>query len=97
MGARSWELITPDEPTVVTEPLFDAVVVEDGEGNRRFPNPSCTDKGDWNEGFCEASNLLDQFIPPKARPWSWGWEFARRGAAQREILDPIALKVANLG
>jgi hypothetical protein len=30
MSTRGRELVTTDEPSVVTKPLFDAIVVEDG-------------------------------------------------------------------
>ena len=30
VGARNWELVAPDEPTVITKPFLDAFVVEDG-------------------------------------------------------------------
>ena len=31
MSAQSGELVATDEPTVITKPVFDTVVVEDGE------------------------------------------------------------------
>ena len=33
VGTRWGELVATDEPAVVTEPLFDAIVVEDSQDN----------------------------------------------------------------
>jgi len=68
MSARGGELVATDEPTVGSEPFLDAIVVEDGESDRRFPNPPCTDESDWSEIFCEANDLLDQVLPPETGP-----------------------------
>ena len=40
MSARGGELIAADEPTVVSKPFLDAIVVEDSQSDGRFPNPS---------------------------------------------------------
>ena len=40
IGPRGCELVATDEPTVVAKPFIDPAVVEDGEGNRRFPDPA---------------------------------------------------------
>ena len=62
ISARGRELITADESTVVAEPMLDPVVVEDGEGNRRFSNSACTDEGDWGEVFGETDDTLDKLL-----------------------------------
>jgi len=59
MSARGGELVTANEPTVLTEPPLDAFVVENSQGDRRLPNPAGTDESDWSEMFCEANDLLD--------------------------------------
>jgi len=38
MSARGGELVATDEPTVVTKPLFDAIIVEDGQSGGRLAN-----------------------------------------------------------
>ena len=59
MSARGGELVTTDEPTVVSEPFLDSVVVEDSQSDGRFPDPPCADESDWSEIFCEVDDLLD--------------------------------------
>ena len=54
-----WELITADEPAIVTEALLDVVAVENVEGSGRLTNSTGTNEGDWSEGFCETDDLLD--------------------------------------
>lgn len=59
MSTRGGELVTTNEPTVFTEPLLDALVVENSQGDRRLPNPAGADEGDWREAFCETNDLLN--------------------------------------
>ena len=59
MRARRGELVTTDEPAVISEPFLDSIVVEDGQGDGCFPNPSWTDESDRSKVFCEANDLLD--------------------------------------
>ena len=73
MSTRGWELVTTDEPTIVAEPCLDATIVENREGDRRFPDPSCTNESDGFQVFGEANNVLDQLIAPETGPWRrWG-------------------------
>ena len=58
MSEGCGELVATDEPMVVSKPLFGAVVVEDGQGNSRFPDSTCTDESDWSEVFGETSYFL---------------------------------------
>ena len=76
MGARGQKLIATDESTVLAKSFFDPTVVEDGESNRRFPDPTGTNEGDRFEVFGESDDLLDQLVPPKTVPWGWGRQFA---------------------
>ena len=64
--------VTTDESTVISKPLLDSVVVEDGQSNRCFPDPSWTNEGEWGEVFCETDDLLDQIVAPKTGPRWWG-------------------------
>ena len=52
-------MIATDEPTVVSKPFPDAIVMEDSPSDGRFPDPPYTDEGDWGEGFRETDDLLD--------------------------------------
>ena len=76
------ELVTADESTVVSEPLLDAIVVKDGQGDSRFPDPTRTDESEWGEGFCEVNDHLDKLITSETGPWGRGWGFSRRDAMQ---------------
>jgi len=48
-----------DEPTVGAKPLFDVIVVEDGQSGGRLANPASANQSGWCETFCEANDLLD--------------------------------------
>ena len=78
MSARGRELVTADEATVVTESLFDAVVVENGESDRRLPDPAGANESDRVEGACKTNDLLDQPIATKTSPWPGGRQFPER-------------------
>ena len=43
VGTRSRELVATDESPVIVKPFFDAIMVEDGQGYRRFPDAASTD------------------------------------------------------
>ena len=83
MGARRWELVATDEPTVVSESLFDAIVVEDGQSDRCLPDPSCTDESERTQVFCKTNDFLDQFVASKTGPRRRGRRFSRRDATRR--------------
>ena len=59
MDGRGWELIATDEATFAAKSFLDPIVVEDGQGNAGFPDPSSTDESDWTEVFGEMDDLLD--------------------------------------
>jgi len=67
------ELVAADKPTVVTKPLFDAIVVEDGQNGGGLANPTSTDQSDWGEVFCETNDLFNQVVASKEDPWWWRW------------------------
>ena len=75
---RSRELFAAEESTVLAKSLFDPVVVENGESNRCFPDPSRTDESDWLEVFGESDDLLDQFVPPETVPGRRRGKFSQR-------------------
>ena len=76
MGRRGVELVTTYEPSVVTEPLFDAAVVKDGQSDGRLADPAGTNESNWGQVFCEPNDLLDQLVASKEIPRWWGWEFS---------------------
>ena len=77
VSGRRGELIAADEPTAVSKPLPDSIAVEDGQSDRRFPDPSCTDESDWSEVFCETNDLFDQLVASKTGPWWRGRGLSR--------------------
>ena len=59
------EMIAADEPTIVTEHLFDASIVKEGQDYGCLPNPAGPDQSDWCEVLCETDDPLDQIIASK--------------------------------
>ena len=96
MNARWRELVATDEPAAVSEPLFDAIVVEDGQSDRGFPNPPCTEESNWSEGFYEVNNSLDQLVASKTDSWGRGWGFAKHARHKYEMLGQLATEIADL-
>ena len=82
MGTRCGDLVATDESAVVAKPFLDPIVVEDGQGNGRFPNPPWTNESGWGETFSETNDLLDQFVASKTDPWRRRRRFSRRDAMQ---------------
>ena len=76
METGSGELIATDESTIVSKLGLDAIVVEDGERDRRLSNPACTDEGDWFEAFCKFDDLLDYIVTSNADPEGRGRGFS---------------------
>ena len=66
MSSCCWKLVATDEPTVVTEPLLDAIVMEDVRAIDVFPIPPAP------EAVSETDRLLDQFVTSEQGPrWRW--------------------------
>ena len=68
MGERSWKLIAPDESAVLAKSFFDAVMVEDCEGDGCFPNPACPNESDGLEFFGYSDEFLNQFLASETVP-----------------------------
>jgi len=75
-------LITTNESTVVPEPLFDAIMVEDRQSDRRLPDPPCTDESNWSEVFGETNDLLDQVVPSETGPGRRGRRFSKESVVR---------------
>jgi hypothetical protein len=82
LRARRRETITTDETTVITKPVLDAVVVENREGDRRFPDPTRSYESNRFEVPGKANDFLDEFLPPEAGSGRWGRWFSLRDAIQ---------------
>ena len=96
MSARGGELVATDEPAVISKPFLGPIVVEDGQGNGCFPDPPWADESDWCEIFCEADDLLDQFVATETGPRSWGRWFSRCTRCKYEVLAFLVVKTPNL-
>ena len=96
MDARSGELIAPDKSTVLPKPLFDALVVEDGESDGCLPNPPRADESNWSEGFCETNGPLDQLVASKADPRRWRRRLSEYARCEYQILNLSLIKGADL-
>ena len=80
MSTRGWELVATNEPTVIAEPFLDAIVVEDCQRDRRFPDSRCTDQSHRFQVFCGFDDLLDYLITPETGPRRRGRNFSGRDA-----------------
>jgi hypothetical protein len=79
MSGRSWKLIAANKSTVITKSLFDAIIVEDGEGDRSFPDPPCTNESDRFQISSEFNDLLNQLFTSEKGPWCRGRRFSEKG------------------
>ena len=80
MSARSRELIATNESTVLAKSFLDTVVVEDREGDGRFPNPACADKSDGFQVFSEFDDPLNQPFASETSSWCRGRQFSEEDA-----------------
>ena len=65
-------MITTDEPTVVAEPLFDAIVMEGGQSDGCLADSTGTNESDGFDLFGQVNNFLDQFVTSKTGLRCWG-------------------------
>ena len=84
MSTGSWEFIATDEPAVIAKPFLDTIVVESGEGDRSFPDPSRTDESDGFQVFGKTNDLLNQPIASETGPGFRRRQFSR-GNAMLEV------------
>ena len=68
MCRRGGELVAADEPTIMSKPLLDPIVVENGQSDGRLANSSSTDESDWSKVLSEIDDLLDQFVSSEEGP-----------------------------
>ena len=68
MDGRGWELITSDEPTILTKPLFDALVMKSCQNDRCLADSAGTNKGYWSQVFRETNDRLDKVVTSETSP-----------------------------
>jgi len=88
MWTRGREFVTANESTVVTEPLLDPVVVENGQGDRGLADSASTNECYWGKVLGEIDYLLDQFVASEERSWGRGWTFSRYARFRCKTTDP---------
>jgi len=96
VSGRSRKLVTADKSTIVTETLFDAVVMKDDESDGRLPDPASTDEGDGYQVFGQANDLVDQFVASKTGSRRPGRPFTRCARCNYKISDISVAGCANL-
>jgi len=67
MCGRGREFVTTNESTVMTKPLLDPVVVEDGQSDRGFADSANTNQSDRGKLLGEIDYLLNQLVASKER------------------------------
>ena len=68
MSERGWELVTSNEPAILAEPLLDAIMMEDSQGDGRLADSAGTNQSDRSEVFDKPKDPLDQLVTPEASP-----------------------------
>ena len=91
MSTRCGELVATDEPTVVTESLFDAIVMEDSQSDECLADSAGTNEGDGYEVFCQANDLLDQLITSETGPRWRGRGFSRCTRSKYKITRQLVV------
>ena len=94
---RSGELVAAEESSVIAKSLLDAIVVEDGKGDRRFTNATCADESDRTESLYQTDDLLDQLTTSKTGLGWWGRQFSERDAMKYQLANPNDARSADLG
>jgi len=89
---RGGELIATDEPTVITKPLLDLIVMEDSQGDGGLANSASTDESNWSEVPGEIDYLLDQLVASKENPRRRGWGFPERARFGHMIPNPSVFR-----
>ena len=59
MGERRRKPVTADKSAVIPKPFLDAIVMENGQRDGRFSDPSGTYESDWFEVFSKTDDLLN--------------------------------------
>ena len=96
MGERGGELVATNEPPVVTEPLFDAMMVKNSQGDGGLSDSAGANESERSEVFRTANDLLDKLVTSKEDPWWWRRGFSDYSRCEYKVLDPPVVEIANL-
>ena len=89
-------MVTTNEPTVVTESLFDPIVMEDSQDNGRLPNPAGSNESDGCQVLRQIDDPLDQLVTSETGPRRRGRRFTRRARCKYKILDQLVAEDTDL-
>jgi len=68
VSTRGRELTAADEATVITESLFDTIVMESGESDGCLADSTDTNENDGCEVFGQTDDLLNQLTTSETGP-----------------------------
>ena len=96
MNLRGGELVATNEPAVVSETLFDVIVVEDSESDGRFSDSSRTNESDWSEGFSDTNNPFDHVVASETSSRPRGRRLSEYAGCEIEWLGSLIIEAADL-
>ena len=96
VGTRGRKLVATDESTVIAEPLLDAVVVKDSQGDGGLADSASTNESNWGEILSEINYLLDQLVTSEEDPRWWGRRFSVYARGGNKILELLVVEIADL-
>ena len=88
MSVRGREFIATNEPTVMTKPLLDPIVLKNGQGDGGLANSASTNEGDWSKVLSKIDYLLDQLVASEEGPWWQRWGFSRYARSGCKMMGP---------
>ena len=68
VSESSWELVTSNEPAILAEPLLDAIMMEDSQGDGRLADSAGTNQSDRSEVFGKPKDPFDQLVTSETSP-----------------------------
>ena len=89
-------MVATNEATIVSKPLLDPIIVENGQGDRRLADSAGTGKCDWINVLNEIDYFLDQLVATEKRPWWQRRGFSRYAGFRCEMMGPFMAQIADL-
>ena len=89
-------MVVTDKPTIVTESMFNAIVMGDGQGDECLPDPAGTNESGGCDVFGQTNDLVDQLATCETDSRCRRRRLARSTRYKYEILDPMVVGAADL-
>ena len=89
MSEHGWELVASDEPKLLAKPLFDTIMMKDGQSDGCLTNPVSTNESNWGKIFGETNNPLDQLVTPETGSGCWEAIHQVRWKQSRETISSV--------